>query len=589
MHLDETTGTAIGATRLSIIDVQGGHQPVTNEVGSIAAVLNGEIYNYPALADRLRARGHTLRARVDTEALVHLYEDYGVDLVHALDGMYAFAIWDASRRRLVLARDRFGEKPLFYEVRNGVLTFASELCALIAGTGATPALDAAQLDAYFVLGYVPGPGTLLEGVRQVPPGHVLVWEDGRETVRQYWRPPVLTEGLASEGEDLVVETERLLADAVRSRLMADVPLGVFLSGGLDSTLVASFAAEASPRALETFTVGYDVGGVNETDPARIAAEAIGSDHHELLLGTADVEPLARSLFSRLDQPIADQALLASHAVSKFARERVKVVVGGEGADELFGGYPRYRWLTLAQRLDDRVPDPLARAFAGSLRRLPISGRAGRLSQVIDPDTAAARHLDWVTSDRQDARSWLYGPALQPSFSAESLESLLPHTALEGADTGRAFMALDQVLWLPDDVLAKADRASMLASLEVRTPFLEPTLAEFASAVPARIHMQDGGKSLLRAVLRRRLPSMRRGRQKTAFRVPADQWLRGPLAPLVRDQVESSRLYEDGWIDRDAARRMVAEHAGGEQNRTEMLWPLMVLAFWVDRVAGGSAV
>lgn len=588
VHIDEVTGTALGATRLSIIDLEGGHQPLSNEDGTVVAALNGEIYNFPLLREQLRARGHTLATSCDTEVLVHLYEDYGPDLVHALDGMYAFAIWDARRRRLVVARDRFGEKPLFYRQTPDGIVFASELTALLAAGGPRE-IDRAAVDAYFVLGYVPGPATMIEGVRQLPPGHLLLVEDGSVELRSYWHPPALTETLDADDVELVDELERLLMDSVRSRMIADVPLGVFLSGGTDSTLVTSLATEVSSHRVKTFTVGYDLGEVSEADPARAAADALGTEHHELTLRQGDVADLARDLFTRLDQPVADQALLASYAVARFAGESVKVVVGGEGADELFAGYPRYRYLALADRLDGRVPPAAGRLAAAGIRRMGIEGRAQRLAHVIEPVPAIQRHLDWVTEGRSERRAAFYGPGLESRFSSADLARRLPDpSAAEQLGTARTFMLQDQALWLPDDVLAKADRASMLASLEVRTPFLQPALADLAAAIPIERHLRDGGKALLREILARRQPAGTPRRSKVAFRVPAAEWLRGPLAPVIREQAADSALYRGGYMNRQAVTTAIAEHVSGRRDWSAVLWPLMVLAFWVDRVgaAGG---
>jgi asparagine synthase (glutamine-hydrolysing) len=331
--------------------------------------------------------------------------------------------------------------------------------------------------------------------------------------------------------------------------------------------------------VRTFTVGYDVGGVSEATPARAGAAALGTEHHELILRSGDVEALSRTLYGRLDQPIADQALLASHAVSRFAREQVKVVVGGEGADELFGGYPRYRWLGVADRVGRVVPPVVGRMVGRGIRQLVPAGRPQRVGNVIEPASAMQRHLDWVTDGRAAARDAFYGPALRPDFGAASL----PDPGAE--DTARALMRLDQSLWLPDDVLAKADRASMLASLEVRTPFLQLELASFAAMVPTSLHLADGGKALLRALLRKRLRTTH-GRAKVAFRVPAAEWLRGPLVPVLREQLADGRLYSEGYFDRGAVSRAVDEHVSGVRDRTAVLWPLMVLGLWVDRVGGG---
>jgi asparagine synthase (glutamine-hydrolysing) len=289
IHVDPGVRVALGARRLSIIDVEHGHQPIGNEDGSVWAVLNGEIYNHVALQAHLRARRHTLRTSCDTEVLVHLYEEHGDALVHALEGMFALAIWDARRGRLLLGRDRFGEKPLFYSDRGGVLTFASELDALLAGLpGPRPDLDHAALDAFLVFGYVPAPRAMVEGVRVLPPGHLLLWERVRGAdVRPYWRPP-RPGGSVAAADELVREVRPLLERSVRSRMVADVPLGVFLSGGLDSTLVTALAVNAATSPVATFTVGYDVGTVNGLEPARAAARRLGTDHHELVVSQSDV-------------------------------------------------------------------------------------------------------------------------------------------------------------------------------------------------------------------------------------------------------------------------------------------------------------
>jgi len=594
VYMDEAAGVAVGARRLSIIDVEGGHQPLGNEDGRVWAALNGEIYNHPALRTRLSDRGHRLATATDTEVLVHLYEDYGDALVHALEGMFAFALWDSGRRRLLLARDRFGEKPLFYAERDGQLTFASELTALMLGASIERELEPAALDAYFVLGYVPGPGSIVSGVRQLPPGHLLVWDadSGRSEIHCYWSPPLGSSNGAGgdvPNPELVGETRALLESSVRSRMISDVPLGVFLSGGLDSTLIAAIAATCSRDPIKTFTVGYEVGEVSETGPARRAAQDVGADHHELTLTESEVARRVPELFGSLDQPLADPALVPLNAVAEFARKTVTVTVGGEGADELFGGYPRYRWLARGERLDGRLPAAVASRGARLLRAVPVPGRARRLVDVIDPAPRFERHLDWVSERRRHLRDGLYGPLLRPhahgSAALDAIDARMPSAARNGPAAD--LMRLDQLLWLPDDVLAKADRASMLASLEVRTPYLNREIAEFAAGVSTGTHLAHGGKALLRAVLDQVAPEAR-ARPKTAFRVPAGDWLRGALAPVLGEQLRSGVLYEEGWFDRAAVGRLADEHSAGTRDWSEALWPLLALGLWLDRFRGAHA-
>jgi asparagine synthase (glutamine-hydrolysing) len=591
-HFDAEAGVALGARRLSVIDVEGGHQPVSNEDGSIWAVLNGEIYNHPALLDRLRSGGHTLASRCDTEVLVHLYEDYGDALVHALEGMFAFAIWDARHRRLLLGRDRFGEKPLFYCERGGEIAFASEASVLAAGVGHAAEVDPAGVDAFFVFGYVPGPETILRDVRQVPPGATLAWdaESRQVQVARYWSPPLSRARGVISADEAVEEVDALLTRSVRSRMLADVPLGVLLSGGVDSTLIAAVAADVSSAPVKTFTVAYDVGDVNEADAAREAAQALGTDHHELILTTAEVARSAPAVLARLDQPLADQALVAMQAVAGFARREVTVAVGGEGADELFAGYPRYRWMERAEALERRVPRALATVAGRALGSAP--GRARELARVVAPAPAVERHLDWVTSARRHDRPRLYGPRLADRVE-RSPAAGLEHALADAGSNGEAgiagrLMRLDQRHWLADDVLVKADRASMQVSLEVRTPYLHPELAELCAAAGTQTHLGRGGKAILREVLKRRAPGALAKRRKTAFRVPAADWLRGPLAGALQCQLESGRAFSEGWFSADAARGLAAEHASGT-DRSAALWPLFCFGLWLDGMAARGAI
>jgi asparagine synthase (glutamine-hydrolysing) len=587
LHVDPD-GIALGVRRLSIIDLENGHQPMSSEDGSIWVAFNGEIYNHARLRTQLQQRGHTFRTRADTEVLVHLWEEYGPELVHSLEGMFAFAIWDARQGRLMLARDRFGEKPLFYTHTGGTLRFASELTALMAGGDVEMDFDPEALDAFLVFGYVPSPATMIRGVAQIEPGQLLLWDrDSRDVeLRRYWSPSSPPERFDEPVDELVAETRRLLETSIRERLVADVPVGVFLSGGVDSTLVTTIAARLSTRPVKTFTVDYDVGNVGETEKARTVAHRLGTEHNELELRTADVARLVPNLLASLDQPLADQALVPLHAVSKLARQDVTVVVGGEGADELFGGYPRYRWLSRVDQVERHVAlSSLNRLVR--LDELPLGRRGRTFARIVAEGDLAQRHVDWVTSGRRGARSQLYGPRLARQVD---LDRLLRDAALRinGAGStavGGELMRYDQSQWLPDDVLVKADRASMLVGLEMRTPYLQRDLAEFAMSIPAATHLRGRGKVLLRRLLGEYEPRLSRSRRpKTAFRVPASDWLRGPLAATLEDQLRAGSVYEHGWLDRSTAQALVAEHRDG-RDRTEILWPMLALGLWMDRMVG----
>ncbi|HEV7615865.1 MAG TPA: asparagine synthase (glutamine-hydrolyzing) [Solirubrobacterales bacterium] len=591
VHSDAASGVSLGARRLSVIDVEHGHQPLANEDGTIWAALNGEIYNHPRLQQLLRERGHTLATGTDTEVLVHLYEEYGADLVHALEGMFAFAIWDTRTQTLLVARDRFGEKPLFYANSGDDLAFASELTALAAGADLGAELDPVAVHEYFVFGYVPGERSIVAGARQLPPGHLLTWKPGGKLEeRRYWSPPAAAVSEAGESTaDLVGELGRLLSNSVRSRLIADVPLGVFLSGGVDSTLIAALAARESSHPVKTFTVGYDVGDVSEAEAARATAREIGSEHHELVLKVDEIAARVPAVLRGLDQPQADQSLPAFQAIAGFARESVTVAVGGEGADELFGGYPRYRWLSRAEALGATVPASLAKPAARLLAAGLPAGRAGRLADVLEPRSAMERHIDWIAGERLAMRDTLYGPRLNGSDPLAGLAAGLDGlVAPDGLSVAGRFMLLDQLHWLPGDVLAKADRASMQVSLEVRTPYLNHELAEFAATVPPDLQTGGGGKSLLRLLLAELLPESSMKRPKTAFRVPAADWLRGPLSPILLDQVNNGHVCEEGWIDRAAAAKLLDRHIASEADGSAALWPILAFGLWLDRLRGRDA-
>jgi asparagine synthase (glutamine-hydrolysing) len=588
-YTHDASGVSLGARRLSIIDVEGGHQPVSNEDGTVWAALNGEVYNHRALQQTLRERGHRFASDVDTEVLVHLYEEYGAAMVHALEGMYAFALWDAGREELLLARDRFGEKPLFYTEPGGDILFASDLDALLAGTNQDPELDPASIDAFFVFGYVPGPASIVRGVKQLPPGHLLRWErrSRRTSIEPYWTPVTAAAPTSHEAfEELVAEAGRLLERSVRSRLIADVPVGVFLSGGLDSTLIAALAARASHKPIKTFTVGYDTGAVSETAQARRTARELGTEHHELILTQRQLLRRVPALLAGMDQPLADHALVSLNVIAEHARREVTVAIGGEGADELFGGYPRYRWLSRSERLQRALPALLASGLAQVAARAPHP-RSARVGDLVRPGETLERHLEWVTARRHGLRQRLYGPALRGRLlEADFVGDLAGR--LNGASDGpaiRQLMVLDQLHWLPDDVLVKADRAGMRVSLEVRTPYLNRELAEFAGTLPERVHVRNGGKALLRALLAEVAPGAAGRRPKTAFRVPAAEWLRGPLAPLVDRQLAHGSAFAEGWFDRGKAAALVAEHHAGTRDRSGAIWPLLAFGLWLDRIRG----
>lgn len=589
VHTDPRRGLSIGVRRLAILDLEGGHQPLANEDGSVWVTFNGEIYNHGRLREQLRERGHTFATECDTEVLVHLYEEFGTEMVHALEGMFAFALWDERRGRLLLARDRFGEKPLFVHEHGGEIVFASELTALLEAKPQLRELSAEAVDAFFVFGYVPGPKTIVRGVRQLPPGSLLTWEheSRRLEERRWWTPPSMPGRLHEPRAVLVAEASRLFTDSVRSRLIADVPVGVFLSGGIDSTLVASVASASSSQRIKTFTVGYDVGPFDETARARDVARRLETEHHEVILTQDEVRERAPKLLAEMDQPLADQALVSLHALSNFARPMVTVALGGEGADELFGGYPRYRWIERIGRAKSAMPVAISPRLQ---RRVSGWAPARRLLERSGPAPTLERNLDWVTSGRRHRRSGLYGPRLARVRDEQVISHLASRSGELGLEApGRQLMRLDQVDYLPDDVLVKTDRAGMLVSMEIRTVYLQRELAEFAASVDTSLHLGGRGKSLLHSMLPPGMDTRRTRRfRKAAFNAPAAEWLRGALAPALRQQLDSGTIYEEGWFDRATAKGLAAEHLSGSHDHSDLLWGLLAFGLWSDRLLGADA-
>ena len=584
------SGLSFGSRRFRVIEASGARRLVSNEDGTIWAALDGEIYNHSELEAALRRSGHCFASGVDAEVLVHLYEQHGAAMVELLEGMYAFALWDARRQELLLVRDRFGEKPLFYTEQRGELLFASEVDALLAGMDRAPELDPAAVDAFFVFGYVPGPSSIVRSVKQLPPGHLLRWEreSRRVHVDRYWSP---ADGAPhspfEEFDELVAETGRVLDRAVRSRLVADIPLGLLLSGDLDSTLLAALAARASGEPIKTFTVGFDAWPESETANARLTAQELGTEHHELLLTENELLGRVPELLADMDQPLADPGLVVLHAVAEHAGRDVTVAIGDGGADELFGGYSRYRWLWRSERLGRALPSPLA-AGLSQLAARAGHARAARLSDMLRPAGVLEHHLNWVTGRRRALRSRLYGPALREAMATGFAGDLAGRVNGRSADAViRRLMVLDQVHRLPDAELVKVDRASVRVSLEVRTPYLSREVAEFAASVPERIHLRDGGKALLRQLLAQVAPRAAARCSRTRFEVPAADWLRGPLAPLVDRQLEEGSAFAEGWFERREAAALVAEHRTGIRDASGEIWPLLAFGLWLDRRRSGD--
>jgi asparagine synthase (glutamine-hydrolysing) len=556
----------LGHQRLKIIDLDTGYQPVANEAGDVVAVFNGEVYNFQALRDELR--GHTVRGTGDTPVLPHLYEEDGAGFVERLHGMFALALWDGARERLVLARDRLGKKPLLWtRLADGTLAFASELKALLRLPGLAREIDLEAVDEYLALQYVPGDRTALRGIRKLPPGHVLVAEGDSEVIEPYWRPePTAPSDREEEWLERVRATVR---DAVRKRLVADVPLGALLSGGIDSSIVVALMAQASAEPVRTFTVGFSDARYDEREYARAVAGRYGTVHEELEI-EADVAATLPRLAAAYDEPLGDEAAFPTYLIAEQARRHVTVALAGDGGDEAFAGYERY----IAHGLAGRVPGAAARVAASALRVLPAARReprstlfrAGRLLDVAaaSPDERYGRLMEVFPLELR-RRLWA-GPG-----RARPVRLVPQRPGITG------LQLLDLATYLPGDLLLKADIASMAHSLELRSPFLDHEVVALGLALPDSLKTRGREvKVALRRAFASDLPPQVAARGKTGFGVPLGRWFRVDLREMARDLLSTDR----GWFRASEVTRLLDEHESRRADHGHRLWCLLMLELWV---------
>jgi asparagine synthase (glutamine-hydrolysing) len=577
-------------TRLAIVDVARGEQPMPNEAGDVWVVFNGEIYNHADLRPGLQAQGHRYRTRCDTETIVHLYEEQGDGVVEGLRGMFAFAIWDRPRRRVLLARDRLGIKPLYYRIGDGELLFASEIKALLAASGERPAFNDAVLPEFLSTRFVSGEDTFFRGVRKLLPGHVLAWSIGDSPrPRRYWQLPDPVESAAApSARDL---RERLEA-AVSSHLMSDVPLGVFLSGGLDSSALAALAARKVAEPLQTFAVGFAEADANELPYARMVARHIGATHREVMVTPESfVDDLPHALWHE-DEPMAFSSSVPLFALARLAREHVKVVLTGEGADELFLGYNRYRVTRWNARLGQpywaAMPAAARRAIREAVHLLPAPlARVARRSFIgLEPGLRGLYHENFAVFPlalqqrlltRRDLLAARDPYATQTAYFDEAPGALLDRL---GRAELRSYL---------HELLMKQDQMSMASSIESRVPFLDDRLVEHVVALPAHLKLPGWQtKGLLRAAVRDLLPAPILSRRKLGFPVPLGDWLRGPLAPVVDEFVLGPRTAARGYFDGTGLRQLVAEHASRRASHTDAMWLLVNLEIWQRIFVDGDA-
>jgi len=584
-------GMALGMRRLSIIDVVHGHQPFGNEDGSIQSVANGEIYNFEELRRDLTARGHVLRTRSDIEVIPHLYEEFGPSFVTRLHGMFAFVLWDGRTRTLMAARDRAGEKPLYYAETADALVLGSEIKALLQAPGIGRDLDLVSLDQFLTYEYVISPRTIFSGIRRLLAAHYLIYRDGQLTIERYWDAksiPVRT-WTDEDAADAIRET---LRHAVASQMMSDVPLGVFLSGGIDSSTIVAFMAEAARKngaSVNSFSMGFNDGSYNELPFAREVAQHFNTNHREGLV-TPDIVNLFDRLIVHLDEPFADVSLFPTFMVSELARKHVTVALAGDGGDELFAGYDTYEAQALASRIERFFPRQATAAMARIMSMFPPSDRKKGLLNSLRRffDGAADRpadlqHYRWMTFLSPLSKAELYTPQLQSALSGA--DAYLPvREALGGRqdDALNRQLYADVSIYLADDILTKVDRMSMATSLETRAPFLDVGVMELAFSMPSHLKMRDRErKFILKRALRGILPDCILQRKKEGFSIPMKQWLKRDLAPLMEDLLSPARVARRGLFDPAAVSRLVREHQIGRENHAHTLFPLMVFERWAQ--------
>jgi asparagine synthase (glutamine-hydrolysing) len=589
----------LGFRRLSIIDVSGGHQPMTAAHATI--VFNGEIYDFAAVRAQLEQRGHTFTTRSDTEVLLRGYLEWGVGVFERVHGMFAVALWDAKARRLVLARDRFGKKPLYVTHGPFGLVFGSELKAVLRHPSVPRALNGAAVRRYLAFDCVPTPDCIIDGVRKLPAGHVATWENGRLTETPFYRVPdapphSVFEQLPSSIDAACNRLREELTGAVRRRLVSDVPLGIFLSGGVDSSAVTALAAREVPRGtLKTFSIAFAEASFDESRFARLAAKHLGTDHHEETLSAEACLDLVPKVADQLDEPFADPSYVPTYLLSAFTRRHVTVALGGDGADELFAGYDSFLAHPLGVAFGG-VPREVWESVRGLTGLLPRSGgymsfdfRASQLLAGLGRP-AHHRHQAWISSFTPESMQVLLTPKWK-SLGDPVADVYAPLDSFVAGRTETGVELAERLylhFYLKDDILVKVDRASMAASLEVRSPFLDTRVVELAGSLPFSLKMRGlKRKWLLKRALEPLLPAEILYRQKHGFALPVAAWLKGPLRPLVEDVLSERRLADAGVFEPAVVRRLVTEHLSGRADHRKALWSVLMFELWRNRWLSGE--
>lgn len=586
----------LGHKRLSILDLtSAGHQPMSNEDGSIWIVFNGEIYNYLQLRDTLQAKGHTFSSHTDTETIIHLYEDKGVECVHDLRGMFAFAIWDENKQRLFLARDRAGKKPLVYTHTNEGLLFASEIKSLLIDPSVKNDIDYSSLHHYLTYQYVPGPLTIFKGINKLPPAHILVYQRGNITIKRYWKLSYQNKLQLPSVKDYGARFLEVFQEAVRIRLRSDVPLGAFLSGGIDSSLVVAMMSKLMDYPVKTFSIGFEEEDYNELKYARIIANKYETDHHEFIVKPDAIEILPKLIW-HYNEPFADSSAIPTYYVSKVTREYVKVALNGDGGDESFAGYERY----LADKLADYyrfIPKFFReQIIKKALNYIPYSTNRRnffrRLKRFIKgiSEVPERRYVRWICFFDNEMKDDLYTPSFKEEVN--DIDSVDLTVEWYKKTDAKAFidktLFVDVMSYLPEDLLVKVDIASMANSLEARSPFLDHKVMEFAASLPSDLKLRGiETKYLLKHTLSDILSKEILGRRKMGFGVPLDVWFRKELKEMAYDVLLDKRCTERGYFEREAIQRMLDEHVSEKYDHSYRIWALLFLELWHKMFIDGT--
>lgn len=576
-------GIGLGMRRLSIIDLSGGHQPVFNEDRSVWIVFNGEIYNFPTLREELLQRGHKFYTHTDTEVIVHLYEEMGADCVTKLRGMFAFALYDERRRTLLMARDRLGKKPLHYALQGERLLFASEIKSILAVAPELAAVDNEALLQYMYFGYVPDPLTAFSAIQKLPPGHLLEFRDGKIDVRQYWDLPQYGTHEPRSEEECLEEMERRLAEAVRIRLISDVPLGALLSGGTDSSTVVALMARASSKPVKTFAIGFRDQDFNEAPHARIVAEKFGTDHHELIV-EPDVLETVEALTSSLEEPFGDSSMLPTYYVSRLARKHVTVALSGDGGDEIFAGYDRYA-IHLRRQVFERIPSWARRFYREQIYpRLPADMRGKKFSYNVSLPWRE-RYVDGISFVPAFERDM---PLLSDEFRAVLRESGNPKNVMyryfdraPAKDPVSQMLYVDTKTYMVADILTKVDRMSMATSLEIRVPILDHEFVEWVTGLPVDWKIRGGKQKYILRKLAERVGVPREVlyRPKQGFALPLVHWMKHELKELIMTVLLEPRTLQRGYFQALGVQQLLDEHFRGRRDHSGRIWRLLIFELW----------